>query len=102
MGTGSCIAEHYMQPLQDIRNIFDMAAKMGMPPMNFVGIGGGWTYVKKGKHPENFDNVAPKLGKLIDKYFGDQNIRIVADAGRFLTESVTYVAIQITGQKTIK
>ena len=59
--------------------------------MDFVDIGGGFTYIFPGTG-KNFDEVGPKIGKLLDKVFPDPSIRIIAEPGRLISESSVYVA----------
>ena len=68
--------------------------------MDFIDIGGGFTLIcpKTGK---NFDEVAPLIGKCLDKVFPEKNIRFIAEPGRFICETVSYHASQIIGQKNI-
>ena len=60
-----------------------MAEKMGLPKMDLVDLGGGFTYILPGTG-KNFDEVAPLIGKLVDKLFPDPSIRIIGEPGTFV------------------
>lgn len=71
-----------------------------MPEMDFLDIGGGFTMI----HPEgnkNFDSTGPKIGKLIDEYFPDPKVQVIAEPGRYVCESAVYLASKIIGQKVM-
>lgn len=69
--------------------------------MDFLDIGGGFTLIfpDTGK---NFDEVAPMIGNLLDEIFPEPNIRIIAEPGRYVVESVVYMASKIIGSKIMK
>ena len=64
---------------------------MGLPKMDFLDIGGGFTYILPGSG-KNFDEVCIVIGKLIDELFPDPNIRVIAEPGRYISESCAYIA----------
>jgi diaminopimelate decarboxylase len=69
---------------------------MGLKRMDFLDIGGGFTLIFPGSG-KNFDEVAPLIGSLIDKIFPESHIRIIAEPGRYVCESVCYLASKIIG-----
>uniref|UniRef100_A0A7S3CHU0 Ornithine decarboxylase n=1 Tax=Strombidium rassoulzadegani TaxID=1082188 RepID=A0A7S3CHU0_9SPIT len=83
------------------RKIFDRAVELGMPEMTFLDVGGGFTLVHEQK-VKNFDFVAPKLNNMLEKYFPDPKVRVIGEPGRFVSESVVYMASPIIGQKVMK
>ena len=100
VGTGGVVFQEYEQCIRDVRKIFDMAEEKGLPKMDLVDIGGGFTYIFPGTG-KNFDDVAQPIGKLIDELFPDPTIRIIAEPGRFISESSVYVASQVIGKKDL-
>jgi len=68
-----------------------MAEKLGLPKMDFLDIGGGFTYIQPGSG-KNFDEVALQIGSMIDKHFPDPTIRVIAEPGRYISESSAYIA----------
>jgi len=95
-GSGGVTFPAYDISIRNARNIFDMAKSMGMPEMNFLDIGGGFTLI----HDEDIKNmpyVAPLIGKLLDELFPDPKMTIVAEPGRYISESVCYLLTRVIG-----
>lgn len=78
-----------------------MAAGLGLEEMDFLDIGGGFTLILPNSD-KNFEDVAPVIGGLIDELFPEPSVRVIAEPGRYICESVTYLASSIIGQKTLK
>ena len=57
--------------------------------MDLVDIGGGFSYVVPDSGG-NFNEVAYKISSLVNELFPDKNIRIIAEPGRYISESVSY------------
>jgi len=95
-GSGGVTFPSYDCSIRNARKIFDMAKSMGMPEMNFLDIGGGFTLI----HDEDIKNmpyVAPLIGKLLDELFPDPKMTIVAEPGRYISESVCYLLTRVIG-----
>lgn len=75
-----------------------MAVQLGMPALDLIDIGGGFTMVCP-KQEKNFDFVAPLISEAIDKLFPEEGIRFIAEPGRLIAESVVYHASTIIGSK---
>ena len=76
--------------------IFDKAEEIGMPKMDILDLGGGYSLL----HPmdeNSFITVASKVSPLIDELFPDRSIRIIAEPGTYMVESSSYLASQIIG-----
>jgi ornithine decarboxylase len=99
-GSGGVTANSYESSLLNVRKIFDMVKVMGMEPMDLIDIGGGFTLVNPDK-ARNFDHVAPIIGAALDRLFPERNIRCIAEPGRYISESVVYLATTIIGAKTL-
>lgn len=91
VGSGGVKAGEYEQCLIDVKKIFNMAEKLGLPKMDFLDIGGGFTYILPGSG-KNFNEVALQIGSMIDKHFPDPTIRVIAEPGRYISESSAYIA----------
>jgi len=50
---------------------------------------------------KNFDFVAPLISEAIDKYFPEDDVRFIAEPGRYVSESVVYHAATIIGTKQL-
>lgn len=99
-GSGGVTFSSYESSLKNIRKIFDMAKQKGLKEMDFLDIGGGFTLICPGTG-KNFDEVAPLIGKSLDKIFPEKHIRVIAEPGRYVCETVCYLASAIIGQKNI-
>lgn len=77
-----------------------MAENMGMEKMRFLDIGGGFTMLSPSRE-RNFLAVAPKIAALIDKEFPDPDIQVIGEPGRYICESVVYLASKIIGTKVM-
>ena len=42
------------------------------------------------------------IGKLLDEVFPEPNIQIIAEPGRYIVESIAFMASKIIGQKTLR
>lgn len=99
-GSGGVKFSSYESSITNARKIFDMAVEMGMQPMDLLDIGGGFTLILP-HSSKNFDEVAPSINGLIEQLFPDPSVRVIAEPGRYICESVVYLASCIIGQKTL-
>lgn len=99
-GSGGVTFSSYESSLLNIRKIFDMAKEKGMREMDFLDIGGGFTFIYPGTG-KNFDEVAPLISKTLDKVFPEKHIRVIAEPGRYVCESACYLACMIIGKKKL-
>ena len=95
-GSGGVTFESYRSSLVNARTIFDMASGLGLQEMDFLDIGGGFTLICPGTG-KNFEEVAPMIGKLIDDVFPEPNIQIIAEPGRYIVESMAFMASRVIG-----
>lgn len=99
-GSGGVTFSSYEESLIDTRRVFDQAALLGMPPLDLVDIGGGFTMVSPDQE-KNFDHVAPMISEAIEKHFPERSVRFIAEPGRYVSESVVYHAATIIGSKQL-
>lgn len=97
-GSGGVTSISYENSLRNTRKVFDLAASLGMPEMDLIDIGGGFTLTlpDSGK---NFDEVAEHIGKTIDELFPDPKVRVIAEPGRYISEDVNHLVCQFIGKK---
>ena len=68
VGSGGCSFNEYEASIVNANSIFEMAKQKGMPDMDILDIGGGFSM--SSTDPEkNFDFVAPKINKMLREYF---------------------------------
>jgi len=97
-GSGGVTYDAYESSLKNARKVFNLAAEMKMEPMDFLDIGGGFTMVAE-MQAKNFEVVAPIIAGLVDKIFPEKHIQVIAEPGRYISESVVYHVATIIGQK---
>jgi ornithine decarboxylase len=90
-GSGGVMFDTYESSLLDARKIFDTAEKMGLKRMDLLDIGGGFSFIYPGTG-KNFNEVAPLIASMIDKVFPETHIRVIAEPGRYVSQSVGYLA----------
>jgi len=96
-GSGGVTIESYRDTLMLARKCFDLAESFGLKPMDFLDIGGGFTLILPGSG-KNFEEVAPLIQQLLDELFPEEEgVRIIAEPGRYICESVCYLASRIIG-----
>ena len=100
-GSGGVQYASYESSIVNARKIFDMALELGMQPMDLLDIGGGFTLIMPNSS-KNFDEVAPRINTLLETHFPEDSVQIIAEPGRYICESVVYLASCIIGQKTLK
>lgn len=98
-GSGGVTLPSYDLSIRNARKIFDMAKEMGLRKMDFLDIGGGFTLIHD-EDEKNFHYVGPQVGKILDEVFPSLEVQIVAEPGRYVSESVSYLLSRIIGQKT--
>jgi len=76
-----------------------MAASMGMQEMDLVDIGGGFTLICPDSGT-NFEEIAPKIGQLLEEYFPSPHVRVIAEPGRFISEGCLHLVCRVIGKKT--
>ena len=64
-GSGGVTFASYNESLLNTRKVFDEALQLGLPPLEIVDIGGGFTMVSP-EQEKNFDFVAPLISEAID------------------------------------
>ena len=95
-GSGGVTFISYESSLINVRKVFDMVVAMGMKPLDLIDIGGGFSMVNS-DHDKNFDYVAPLISSTLEHYFPEKKIRIIAEPGRYISESVCFLASTIIG-----
>ena len=97
-GSGGVTFDSYEESLKNCRKVFDHAITIGLPPLELIDIGGGFTMVSP-EQEKNFDFVAPLISEAIDKYFPEEDVTFIAEPGRYVSESAVYHAATIIGTK---
>jgi len=99
VGSGCKDANVYRTALTDCKRVFEIAETVGVQ-MNIIDIGGGFPGVDD--TVVNFEMMAQVINESIDDLFEDQDIRFIAEPGRyFVTSSHTLVCSIINKKEKV-
>ena len=97
VGSACIDSMSYYNSIKRAKEVFDIAKKLGYN-MTILDIGGGFT----GSDDELFIETTEKINNGINEFFKDiENLRVIAEPGRFFaTSSLTHI-VRITSKKSI-
>jgi len=104
VGSGCGDAKAYATALEHARRIFDEGARLGMPPMNLVDLGGGFpgdTSGYGGEGMPTFQELAEVIRNSINDFVAavPQTIRFIAEPGRYFVSASTAITTKIYSRK---
>lgn len=106
VGSGCGDPKAYTKSLANAADIFEIALKIGMPPMKIVDIGGGFPGNSTGyggKNSPTFQDIASTLRLGIHdfrkRFANDENIKFIAEPGRFFVSDAVTVATHVYARK---
>jgi ornithine decarboxylase len=106
VGSGCGDSNTYIKSLSNAADIFEIAKKLGFPPMKIVDIGGGFpgnSTGYSGKNMPTFQDIANILRIGIHdfrKRFGyESSIQFISEPGRFFVSNTVTVATHIYARK---
>ena len=96
VGSGGCHFSAYQESLENAKKIFSMAKEKGMPDMELLDVGGGFSFYNKDEEC-NFPFVATQLQKALDTYFPgpNSNIKVMGEPGRNISQEAQTLVCQI-------
>lgn len=95
VGSGSQNPAVFKGALKAVRQIFDVAAKIGLR-LTFVDIGGGFA----GHDVSILDKYAKAINSALKQYFPDNDIVVISEPGRYFVETALKLLTQIVLKKT--
>ena len=99
VGSGCKDANVFRTALTDCKKVFEIAAGVGFQ-MNLIDIGGGFPGIDDGE--VNFETMAQVINSSIDDLFDGEDIRFIAEPGRyFVTSSHTLVCSIINKKERV-
>jgi ornithine decarboxylase len=98
VGSGCRDANAYYDAIKRAKEVFDEGIKIGFE-MTLLDIGGGFPGFS-GNGVE-FEKIARVIKHSIDEFFPDDNIKIIAEPGRFFAASAFTLATAVTSRRTI-
>ena len=91
VGSGCKDNQQYVKAIEDSKKCFDIAHKLGMK-FTVLDIGGGF-------ENETFEECAKVIRESIEKNFGEMELRVIAEPGRFFVSSSHTLVVNIIGKK---
>ncbi|XP_038717188.1 ornithine decarboxylase-like [Tripterygium wilfordii] len=93
IGSGATESRPFRVAIKVAKSAFETATRLGLPKMHVLNIGGGFT-------TETFDEAALTIKTSLIDYFSDvQDLTVIAEPGRFFTESAFTLATSIIGKR---
>lgn len=94
IGSGAAETGAFSAAIAAARGVFETAVRLGLPPMNVLNVGGGFT-----AGPQ-FDKAALTINSALKEYFpADLNFTAMAEPGRFFAESAFTLVVNIIGKR---
>jgi ornithine decarboxylase len=100
IGSGCTDASAFNDAVKIARTVFDQGASLGFK-FTLLDVGGG--FPGDSKAPVPLDAIASVLNASLDEYFpAEQNVRIIAEPGRFYVSSSTSLLVNIVSKRRVK
>eukprot|EP00173_Palmaria_palmata_P002245 Plantae.Rhodophyta-Palmaria_palmata.ctg2401.p1 GENE.Plantae.Rhodophyta-Palmaria_palmata.ctg2401~~Plantae.Rhodophyta-Palmaria_palmata.ctg2401.p1 ORF type:complete len:353 (-),score=40.71 Plantae.Rhodophyta-Palmaria_palmata.ctg2401:159-1166(-) len=98
VGSG-CVEVHpYIDALERVRKVFDLATSLGLPPLSIVDIGGGFPGYD-GESAITFADIGMAVRVKLDTLF-DVSVRVIAEPGRFFVSSAFTLGTQVLSRRS--
>jgi len=97
VGSGCTSLASYSTALDASREVFDLAVRLGLPPLRVVDIGGGFPGFD-GDSSITFDDIVGVVRPQIDELF-DASVDVIAEPGRYLVTSAYSLATQVLSRR---
>ena len=105
VGSGATNPAAFREAIESARRAFDIAERIGLPPMEVLDIGGGFAGSLKSTAHSNDDDVtltavAREVSDCLDRLFPEsQGVRIMSEPGRYFAEACTTLACQVFSRR---
>lgn len=98
VGSGCCDARSYYTAIENCRSAYNIATNQFNFDINVIDIGGGFTGIGK---IVSFDDIVEQVNLAKEDFFGDvkENIKFIAEPGRFFTEESQVLVVNVTSKK---
>jgi ornithine decarboxylase len=98
VGSGCTSVLAYVEALHRARQVFDHAARLGLPPLSTVDIGGGFPGFD-GECPITFREIAVTVNDALAELFGP-SVRVIAEPGRYFVAAAYSLATQVLSRRS--
>ncbi|PYH84396.1 putative ornithine decarboxylase [Aspergillus uvarum CBS 121591] len=93
VGSGARNPAAFTTAVHQARHVFDLAADLGLPPMDILDVGGGF-------QDTNFEEMAAPLARAIDAAFPDSSaVRVIAEPGRYFARTLYTMACKVISRR---
>ncbi|XP_031265433.1 ornithine decarboxylase-like [Pistacia vera] len=94
IGSGDTHSRAYHGAIAAAKTVFETATRLGVPKMNVLNIGGGFTADPK------FDEAASVVKSALQTYFPNEpGLSVISEPGRFFAESAFTLATNVIGKR---
>lgn len=100
VGSGTTGADSYLHALTNARKVFDMAVEAGFPPLQLLDIGGGMPGDDSGTI--TIEDIGEVVNMCLASMFPDENIKVIAEPGRFFCHGVGTLAARVIGKRPVR
>ncbi|KAI8811595.1 ornithine decarboxylase [Cladochytrium replicatum] len=98
VGSGCFNAVSFAAAVKNARMAFDMAKEYGFD-LKLLDVGGGFPGNNSGGL--TFQEIASVLGPAIDQYFPSNDVRVIAEPGRFFVASAFTLAVNVVARRVV-
>ena len=105
VGSGATNPLAFREALEYARVAFDAAVRLGLPPMEILDIGGGFSGALTSTHASNDDDVtlpavAGEVNDTLERLFpAAEGVRVISEPGRYFAEACVTLACQIFSRR---
>jgi len=93
IGSGATGTHAYTAAIEQARGVFDLAQRLGLPPLTLLDIGGGFSGGALGA-------AAAAITAALDAHFPvDSGVQVIAEPGRFFAESTHTLCCAVYGKR---
>ena len=105
VGSGGVSFENYRNALKDSETLFKLAESKGMPKMDILDIGGGFS--TESNYSQNqeytFDVIAPQIQNYLSNEFPGkkyENVKVIGEPGRQIAQGAQSLCVKVFLAKT--
>lgn len=98
VGSGCYDATAFRDAVQAARAVFDQAERVGYK-LKLLDVGGGFPGSKS--TGITFEQIASVLGPAVDEFFPSQDVRVIAEPGRYFVSAAYTLAVNITARRVV-
>lgn len=93
IGSGVTRTDAYREAISAAREVFDVAEKLGLPPMTILDVGGGFTLAR-------LEETAAAIKAGVEEFFpGREDLTLMAEPGRYFAESPFTLVTTVIGKR---